>query len=1396
MEENKNLFYKSKMNKDTDSRLIAEGDYVDATNFESGDSGVLENCLSNKKLTNLSLGNNVNTIGMYFDEFDDKIYWFCKSDSGDYIIEHSQRSLLTSIVLEDTSANVLNFGTDNLITGVNLIVDTNNNRRLLCWTDNRNAPRAINIERAKTYGANNFTEDDISLYKKPPLYEPTITYNTTVNFENFLEDRFIGFAYRYKYLDGGYSPLSPFTGYSFVPNPFDLDYDVMTNEGMTNLYNEVIISFDTGSERVTDIEVVFKESDSVNINIIETLNKTEQDWGDNLTKTLTFNNSKIYKVLPEDELYRAYDNIPRLAKSQEVIGNRLVFGNYLEGYNIEDSAGDSIQMDYTLSLITNNLAYTQLSYVESAPDADGSTIIIIDLTGVDLVEGLRINLDLAMASAPIAGEFSHNFSYVLTQDYVDTDELFADADYIYFVENIMTSTFQTEVTATSPPFTVDTTYIPFEAISTTTGFLSIKAPKLLYDIDPTPGSPGSGDETTETYGFDYESVTDISYRLITSDASLKTNRSYEIGIIYLDEYGRASTVLTSPTNTIYIGQENSVTQNKISVELNHVPPSWAKYYRFVLKENKGDYSLIYVNFYISDSLFRYVKLEGSNRDKVQAGDVVYVKSDKNGPVSELIETRVLEIESKDANFILNNYEDSAETIEKIEPEGVYMKIKPAGYTMEVLYNNKFYSSGGPIISGNAVDGGTINLGHTFTQGDPSQEPTSLGGFWDFDTLEYDDNPIPEGTRIVLFFEVKERPRGGGGARYTYNKTFTSQNNYDNFQIWWEAEVGADLGVFEPRVDYSFYRDRPGGTDTNYLRLDMTALGDFAPSMEGRIEILYSSGDIIYETSPKENANEIFYETGQTFAITGGNHIGNTQSQDVTLDPRTPAIHELNAFNCFSMGNGAESYQIKDQLNGKKLKIDLRPTTTTYEKYREKRRLADLTYSEPYEQTSNVNGLNEFNLSKANWKTLDDKYGSIQKLFSTDTNLLVFQEDKIHKVMFQKDVLFDADSSGNIRESNKVLGQEVPYTGEYGISTQPESFAQFGNSKYFTDTKRGVVLRLDESGITEISENGMSDFFREEFKTNGLGKKIGAYDVYNEKYVLYNELTSTTETPSTPAGSKVSAYEVEDPIVFELSPTESPADIDVNYDVTGTVNISINENGTDTDLGNVTGTGTIVYSRVFSPTIYTLTFTTTPISATPSFDIDIPVPVAIVPPVEAVDDNITIFNTGSDSFNVLANDTFTTVAGTTVTIITPPYKGVAVVNADKTIGYTHGGFDLLPDNIIYQIDDGATTDTGTVNITVVADTSGGATGTAFNMSTYGVPSATSEGSGVCSATIDTVKYHDGSSYYPVLGDFIYDDVNKVTKFKGLDKFYRIDGDKSIRVSNVGEVTSVWICGISV
>ena len=41
----------------------------------------------------------------------------------------------------------------------------------------------------------------------------------------------------------------------------------------------------------------------------------------------------------------------------------------------------------------------------------------------------------------------------------------------------------------------------------------------------------------------------------------------------------------------------------------------------------------------------------------------------------------------------------------------------------------------------------------------------------------------------------------------------------------------------------------------------------------------------------------------------------------------------------------------------------------------------------------------------------------------------------------------------------VLGTQIARIEEYGIGSNPESFACYGYEKYFTDSKRGVVIQL-------------------------------------------------------------------------------------------------------------------------------------------------------------------------------------------------------------------------------------------------------------------------------------------------------------------------------------------------
>ena len=67
------------------------------------------------------------------------------------------------------------------------------------------------------------------------------------------------------------------------------------------------------------------------------------------------------------------------------------------------------------------------------------------------------------------------------------------------------------------------------------------------------------------------------------------------------------------------------------------------------------------------------------------------------------------------------------------------------------------------------------------------------------------------------------------------------------------------------------------------------------------------------------------------------------------------------------------------------------------------------------------------------KDLNPDYGSIQKLFTRDTDLISFCEDRVLKVLANKDALYNAGGNAQLTASDTVLGQAVPFSGDYGIS---------------------------------------------------------------------------------------------------------------------------------------------------------------------------------------------------------------------------------------------------------------------------------------------------------------------------------------------------------------------------
>jgi hypothetical protein len=271
---------------------------------------------------------------------------------------------------------------------------------------------------------------------------------------------------------------------------------------------------------------------ALNVYIVDNYNKQDLNISDNSRyEILTFSASKIYTPLESSEVTRLFDNVPLTAKAQDIVGNRLLYGNYVQFRDIINSYNQKIIPQYGL-----NLQY----------------------------EGI------------------------------------------------------------------------------------VNEPKKTF----------------------------------------RSDRDYEIGIIYTDEYGRMTTALTSKSNTLYIPPINSDTANSISVTLINEPPYWATNYRFAIKQAQGDYYNIFPMSFVVDDVFRYFLINESDRDKITVGGYIIFKTSNGVATYSNKQFKVLELEYKTTSSIFTT-------------EGLYFKIKAD--TVDTFLDNPSVQSFADFGSGRGIN---------------------------------------------------------------------------------------------------------------------------------------------------------------------------------------------------------------------------------------------------------------------------------------------------------------------------------------------------------------------------------------------------------------------------------------------------------------------------------------------------------------------------------------------------------------------------------------------------------------------------------------------------------------------------------------------------------------------
>ena len=1189
-------FVQGKMNKELNERLIPAGEYVDATNVrisssEGSEGGVIENAKGNLKLTTLSIDAqlvhlNTFAIGSYEDGANETIYWFVTSvfpsshdsDRADFILSYNALTDITTYhvismqspdVFEET---VLNFSAEHRINDINLVGD------MLYFTDGFNPPRKINVKKsyAKPQFVNSYVDSvDASEYlviKRPPIEAPIVTPidNPADGTEDWFADKFVSFAYRYKYDDGEYSATSQFSAPVFRPSVSNISAATALNEGAVNSVEGARIDFNTGDNTVVGIDILYKEMDDNVIKVVEKIDKKRDAVSNDAINTYVFDGNKVYTILPESEILRSFDNVPLSARTQTLMSNRLIYGNYVEGYDMIDAEGRTVRIGYTPTVSSTEVANDSIELSLQ----DYETVNQDTLTAVSSVyynfEGYELNkgsfLDFTFSigggdttfAVDVDATQTLAWSYQLQKDYATVNDLIIDTDFQSRLGNL--SSAKPVYSATVPTScsgstlfdsfacTIDVVNGSYRKLDTTgyvvaatgsgatglfpdsTSVISLTFPGMLYVLDPAAPS-----NDVQMQVFDVTAATlNLSDR--TGDGSLKSNRNYEVGMVYMDDFNRSTTALVSKHSNFSIDIDKSSLNNTLNIEIpkGQKPPSWASRYKFVIKQEEEDYNTIYSDFYYADSKskYSYFLVEGENAAKINEGDILIIKADGNGPLNDVRKVTVLEKKAQEEDFI-TTFDADGNAVTPIA--GVYMKIMADEFAAtnngSASHSVKFDDDSARWVTNENGRYPKAFVG-----------PFLTGGV---------DIAIPAGSRIA--FQARFRRAGGSGAceqrDYTLTLDLASPASYPTFRDWWNGEqiynlldsgtqtVGGSNDevsnvmintettlTYEQSVNIS--EEVEGGIlgnestnkwawtkslygDEDYLVLIGTKACGVQQSKQsfvsGYCRISNPNGHIVFETEGDTANPDIWYENEQSFPITGGFHAGSTQDQTVT----DSALIATSFQNCYAFGNGIESYRIKDSIVGNKMKLGNRVTSTQAQDYKSAHRFADLTYSGVINDESNINRLNEFNGGLLNFKSLEDSFGPIQMIDARKTDILVLQEDKISTVLAGKNLLSMSDSAkgGALLSVPDVLGQQLSRQEDFGISNNPESYASHSGVKYFTDVKRGAVLQMAGDTLTNVANAGMASYFREQFIEDSTTYKLGGYDPYMKEYILSNSASS-------------------------------------------------------------------------------------------------------------------------------------------------------------------------------------------------------------------------------------------------------------------------------------------------
>ena len=1293
MAELKRTFSGGAMNKDLDERLLPNGKYRDALNVqvstsEGADVGALQNILGNKLPYAASIASNLGdfpkVIGSIRRDETECIYWFVVSNDKNLIIEFNQLDSTAIPIVVDTR-RVLGFDRENLITGIEILDD------FLIWTDNKSEPKMIKVSDWRDYtnslwthtqvDGGNFEEKHCTVIKEGPKTAPGLRMSNTTRsgpisgilhsksftfFDNddsshklvatgeyidqdgdgvadsgnnrplpnapdseiiisgttpdfrvgdklkitslnednkdsnntseiivsvlevdkaypkifkinidaidtnieqglqnwkvrliqkpaMFETKFVRFAYRYKYKDGEYSTISPFSEVAFVGEGFDYDHKKGYNLGMVNqLRNLEIVDWAVPTSvpyGVVEVDILYKDSVSNNIYVVKSIDATDTNsefhdigtYPDLYFGKLEITSETIYKVIPSNQILRPYDNVPRKAKAVSVSGNRLMFGNYLENYDLKYE-GKDISVKFGVNVIgsevrkdrPSNSIKSQRTYQLGVVFRDKygrETPVITDETGsITLNKGFsstRNNFRVRIESPAGMPDGMETFKYYIKETSQPYYNIAMDRHYPAEDGNVWVAfsssdrnKINEETFLTIKKQHDSDDYVKDEAKYKVLA-IENEAPDFIRQENLSKGilsrklqSGGKGTifGTTEGYPLSGNKFIDIKaddWKKIYGGVGSEVSSGKPVHQL-------------SDLNIVIFSNDNKTKNYDIaSIQyFEHFNPNGV--YRLNLEKDLDLEDVLWIGEYdtndttISIEIFQKVtkfkpEFQGRFYTKLQR-DIVLENSlinTKKPPSQILISSQqdMTTVEPNggkwnpskyqyklDENFLLSKRSDSflGWFIHSSDHKNL------EGSRMSNSTNTNFFKENN-VIKDNTNSSSNFSRsvvpGRGVTKGKKIIEIAFHG--WGENTTGYSED---QWNRFVEFqpqlgafvsnimtpgfkFRFSEAPRNEKNI-YTIEEVCVHYHSLSTGEDPLSRVISYTIAL-NKEIDWSPAEDGGKVDGSAYYPPD-SAFTKFQFINEFREETVEftSTSPAVFETEPLEVAElDIYYEASGAYSK---DSFGNSQG--------------LTYSNCFSFGNGVESDRIRDDFNAPTLSKGVRASAPLEGQYKEVRKKSDIIYSGIYNSTSGVNNLNQFIQAEKITKSINPSYGSIQLMQFRLGDLDVYLEDNVVKVLADRDALFNADGSTNLVATSRVLGAIQPYAGDYGISKNPESYSRYGNRAYFSDKNRGVVLRLSGNGLTPISKYGMEDYFRDKLSVSNI-KAVGSYDENKDEYNL-------------------------------------------------------------------------------------------------------------------------------------------------------------------------------------------------------------------------------------------------------------------------------------------------------